>query len=52
MADVQDDEVRQRLELQQRAVARCIVEPREEVTARAAPKTGSWAQWETIWTRR
>lgn len=29
-----------------------VLEPREEVTARAAPKTGSWAQWETIWTRR
>jgi SAM-dependent methyltransferase len=29
-----------------------VLEPREDVTIRAAPKTGSWAQWETIWTRR
>jgi len=28
------------------------LEPQEDVTVRAAPKTGSWAQWETIWTRR
>ena len=29
-----------------------VLEPREDVTVRTAPKTGSWAQWETIWTRR
>ena len=29
-----------------------VLEPREAVTARAAPKSGSWAQWETIWKRR
>jgi SAM-dependent methyltransferase len=29
-----------------------VLEPREDVTVRAAPKSGSWAQWETIWTRR
>ena len=29
-----------------------VLEPREDVTVRAAPKIGSWAQWETIWTRR
>ena len=29
-----------------------ILPPREDVTVRTAPKTGSWAQWETIWARR
>ena len=29
-----------------------VSEPREDVTVREAPKTGSWAQWETVWTRR
>jgi SAM-dependent methyltransferase len=29
-----------------------VLEPHEDVTVRAAPKAGSWAQWETIWTRR
>jgi len=29
-----------------------ILPPREDVIVRRAPKTGSWAQWETIWTRR
>lgn len=28
-----------------------VMEPREDVTVRAAPKTGAWAQWETIWRR-
>lgn len=28
-----------------------VQEPREEVTVRALPKSGSWAQWETIWRR-
>jgi SAM-dependent methyltransferase len=26
--------------------------PREEITVREAPKTGSWTQWESIWRRR
>ena len=26
--------------------------PREDVTVRDAPKTGSWAQWESVWRRR
>ena len=26
--------------------------PREDVTKRAPPKTGSWAQWEVVWRRR
>jgi hypothetical protein len=26
--------------------------PREDVTRRLPPKTGSWAQWETVWKRR
>lgn len=29
-----------------------LMPPREEVTIRAAPQTGSWAQWEAIWRRR
>lgn len=29
-----------------------VAEPREAVTVRALPATGSWAQWETIWRRR
>jgi SAM-dependent methyltransferase len=29
-----------------------VMEPREDVTVRAAPQTGSWAQWEAIWKRR
>ena len=28
---------------------RLLAGPREDVIARAAPKTGSWSQWETIW---
>lgn len=28
---------------------RQLIGPREEVTARTAPKTGSWSQWESIW---
>ncbi|MGH7331957.1 MAG: class I SAM-dependent DNA methyltransferase [Candidatus Rokuibacteriota bacterium] len=31
---------------------RAVAEPRENVTRRSAPKTGSWAQWEAIWERR
>jgi len=29
-----------------------VTDVREDVTIRAAPKTGSWAQWEAIWKRR
>jgi len=29
-----------------------VMVPHEDVTVRAAPKTGSWAQWESIWKRR
>lgn len=29
-----------------------VMEPREEVIVREAPKTGSWAQWEAVWRRR
>jgi SAM-dependent methyltransferase len=29
-----------------------LMMPWEDVTMREAPKTGSWAQWETIWRRR
>ena len=29
-----------------------LVEPREEVIARTAPQTGSWAQWEGVWRRK
>ena len=29
-----------------------LLAPREDVTVRTAPKTGSWAQWESIWRRR
>ena len=29
-----------------------VTAPREDVTKRLAPKTGTWAQWETIWRRR
>lgn len=42
-----DVELRERL----RPAFALVMEPREDVTVRAAPKTGSWAQWETIWTR-
>jgi len=28
-----------------------LQEPREQVTCRSFPKSGSWAQWETIWRR-
>jgi hypothetical protein len=28
-----------------------VQEPREQVTRRSFPKSGSWAQWETIWKR-
>jgi SAM-dependent methyltransferase len=43
-----DAELRARL----RPAFTVSVAPREDVTVRAAPKTGSWAQWESIWTRR
>jgi SAM-dependent methyltransferase len=29
-----------------------VTAPREDVTQREPPKTGTWAQWETIWKRR
>jgi SAM-dependent methyltransferase len=29
-----------------------VTDVREDVALRAAPKTGSWAQWEAIWKRR
>jgi SAM-dependent methyltransferase len=29
-----------------------LTAPREDVTKRPPPKTGTWAQWETIWRRR
>jgi len=29
-----------------------LLQPREDVTIREAPRTGSWAQWEAIWRRR
>jgi SAM-dependent methyltransferase len=29
-----------------------LVQPREDVTIREAPRTGSWAQWEGVWRRR
>jgi SAM-dependent methyltransferase len=40
-------------ELRERLQAAFVpfMEPREEVTVRQAPQTGSWAQWETIWRR-
>jgi hypothetical protein len=28
-----------------------VGDPREDVTLRALPKSGSWAQWETVWRR-
>jgi cyclopropane fatty-acyl-phospholipid synthase-like methyltransferase len=28
---------------------RLVAEPREVITEREAPKTGSWAQWEAVW---
>jgi SAM-dependent methyltransferase len=31
---------------------RAVREPREDVTRRAPPKTGSWSQWEAIYERR
>jgi hypothetical protein len=31
---------------------RVIREPREDVTRRESPKTGTWAQWEAVWQRR
>jgi len=43
-----DAELRERLE----AAFVPVQHPREDVTVRAAPKTGSWAQWETICRRR
>ena len=43
-----DAELRDRLE----AAFVPVQHPREDVTVRAAPKTGSWAQWETICRRR
>jgi SAM-dependent methyltransferase len=30
----------------------CMTAPREDVMKRSAPKTGTWAQWETTWRRR
>jgi SAM-dependent methyltransferase len=29
-----------------------VTPPREDVMKRSAPKSGAWAQWETIWRRR
>jgi len=29
-----------------------VMPPREDVTIRDAPSTGSWAQWEVVWRRR
>ena len=29
-----------------------VTPPREDITQRQPPKTGTWAQWETIWRRR
>ena len=29
-----------------------VIPPREDVIARTAPQTGSWAQWEAVWKRR
>ena len=43
-----DAELRDRLE----AAFVPVQHPREDVTVRAAPKTGAWAQWETICRRR
>jgi hypothetical protein len=43
-----DAELRERLE----SAFVPVQHPREDVTVRAAPKTGSWAQWETICKRR
>jgi SAM-dependent methyltransferase len=31
---------------------RALQAPREDVTRRAAPKTGSWSQWEAVYERR
>jgi len=31
---------------------RLLVEPREVVTRRTPPKTGSWSQWEVVWQKR
>jgi len=31
---------------------RPLAGPREDVTHRAPPKTGSWAQWEAVWQKR
>ena len=28
---------------------RLVAEPREDVTARTPPQTGSWSQWEVVW---
>ncbi len=28
---------------------RLVAEPREDVTARTPPQTGSWSQWEAVW---
>ena len=43
-----DAELRQRLE----PAFVMTMPPSEDVIAREAPKTGSWAQWECIWRRR
>jgi SAM-dependent methyltransferase len=34
------------------AAFEAVRELQEDVTVRAAPETGSWAQWETVWKRR
>jgi len=31
---------------------RLVDGPREDVTARTLPKTGSWSQWEAVWQKR
>ena len=31
---------------------RPLAGPREDVTHRTLPKTGSWAQWEAVWQKR
>jgi SAM-dependent methyltransferase len=43
-----DAELRERLE----PAFVAAVPPCEDVTVRTPPKTGSWAQWESIWRRR
>jgi SAM-dependent methyltransferase len=43
---------REELELLARAAFEAIGEPREDLVRRAAPRTGSWVQWEMVWRRR